>query len=70
VYLLKQNPAKPSFRHGFSYCRRPLSSEAVESAVVFLEMKLVEERKYFPQSDNRSVKSFIERMKNPNERVN
>jgi hypothetical protein len=70
VYLKKQDPAKPSFQHGFSLCGRAASSEAVESAVTFLEIMLTEERKFFPESKSGAVEYAIKRMKNPNERVN
>jgi hypothetical protein len=65
VFLKKQDPAKPSNEHGFSDCERPASKEAVASAVMFLEMKLQERRKYFPQNSDDSIEYFIERMKNP-----
>jgi hypothetical protein len=64
VYLKKQDPAKPSFQHGFSYCERPESRAAVESAAQFLELKLVEQRKYSKNSSD-SLEYFIDRMKNP-----
>jgi hypothetical protein len=70
VYLKRQEVGKPSFQHGFSLCERAPSSEAVESAVTFLEIMRVEERKYFPENKSGSVEYAIKRMKNPNERVN
>lgn len=64
VYLKKQDASKPSFQHGFSYCERSESRAAVESAVQFLEIKLIEQRKY-SKNPSDSLEYFIDRMKNP-----
>lgn len=46
VYLKKQDPAKPEFLYGFLDCERPLSTEAIEPAVQFMQLVIGESNKY------------------------
>lgn len=46
VYLKRQDPAKPEFRTTFNSCQRPESREAVDAGIRYLELMLVELRKY------------------------
>lgn len=60
VYLKKQDPANPEFL-GFSTCERPKSREAVDAAINYLQLMLVERKKYSKHKSD-SVESFIKQM--------
>ena len=61
AYLKKQNPAKPDFISTFSSCARPESREAVEAGIRYLELELVEEKKYSKYKTD-STEYFIKRL--------
>jgi hypothetical protein len=46
VYLKKQDAAKPEFLTAFRRCERPESREAVDAGIRYLELELVELKKY------------------------
>lgn len=46
VYMKKQDPAKPEFLSVFRRCERPESREAVDAGIRYLELMLVELKKY------------------------
>ncbi|MEO8101533.1 MAG: hypothetical protein ABI790_03350 [Betaproteobacteria bacterium] len=46
VYLKRQDPAKPEFLYGFRRCERPLSTEAIEPAIKFMQLEISESNKY------------------------
>jgi hypothetical protein len=54
VYLKKQDPANPSFQHGFGYCERPGSVEAIEAATQFMQIEIGEQIKYGRDGINRT----------------
>ncbi len=63
VYLKRQDPAKPSFRHGASYCERPKSNEDVEANIVFFKIELTEHLKHGgSEAGERSQRNLIRSM--------
>ena len=60
VYMKKQDPAKPEF-FGFRHCERPESREAVDAAIHYLELMLIEEKKYSKYKSD-STEHFIKQM--------
>ncbi len=60
VLLKKQDPAKPSFQFGFQDCERPESEAAIEAALNFMSIAVMEEKKY--GKDVRSIKAGEDQM--------
>jgi hypothetical protein len=60
VYLKKQDVVKPEFINEFTGCERPQSTNAIEAALTYMDMKIKEETKL--GKDMRSVNSLKDLM--------
>jgi hypothetical protein len=62
AYLKKQDPAEPSFKHGFGRCERPESSEAIEAALQYMQIEMSEVTKYGNEQRALGVSNLMKSM--------